>query len=89
MTAAAAARSASMRSSTSVRVIVGAVDAEVVAAERARVVLPVAQEVHVLERGAEPPGALDQIAAPARAAASARRPTKARRHISPTTSAEP
>ena len=49
-----------MRSSTSSRVTPPVVHAEVVATERRLVVIEVAQEVHVLERGAEAPCAVDQ-----------------------------
>ena len=90
MTAAAAARSASIRSSTSTRVDVARREPEVVAAERVFVMVLVAQEVDVLERRAEAAGAVDQIGG--RASVGMRRARRSRRPggtSGPTTSADP
>ncbi len=50
-----------MRSSTPSRVVPPGCDAEIVAAECGLVVVEVAQEVHVLERGPEPTGTVDEL----------------------------
>ena len=68
----------------------GSTPGEVAAAERVVVGGEVAQEVHLLERGAEAPGAARRARVAGGVVGAASPSTRnARRHISPTTSAEP